>query len=189
VYDTNIVMISLLRQICDKLGFEFLNRHDSPSNKLRVKDSSKVSSQQAGGNINNILITTGEPKLSVPRLDFDQWGGTGGADGWSVTFYLINVSGFPAFDIHIELIADDLSENIELPDVIRRVDAHTLSRAITYKYDMTDFYLRKLRNPIIRLKYKSLDGGTFTSDGIITQKQLATGRFDIHSNSPTLRVT
>ena len=176
-------MISLLGKICDSLGisFDFLNRENSPSNKLSIKDASVGSIQQAGGDIHNISIASSER----PQIDTEQWGGTGGPDGFSIEFYAKNIGDAAAVDVEAELVADDLPRSLQLGSVAHSLSPDKLSRIITYRYDSTDMFKRALKNPRIVFKYKSADGREFRSGRSIIQEPRAAGGFNIHTKQPT----
>ncbi len=180
-------MLSLLGKICDSLGisFNFLNRENSPSNKLSVRDASVGSVQQAGRDIHNTIVAPGARSQDRPQIDTDQWGGTGGPDGVSIEFYAKNIGNVAAMDIQAELVAEDLQGNVQLGSVANSLTSNQSSRLITYRYDSTDFFKRALKNPCIVFKYKSADGRELMSGRTIVQESRAAGGFNIHTKSPT----
>ena len=180
-------MLSLLGKICDSLGisFNFLNRENSPSNKLSIRDASVSSVQQAGRGIHNVTVAPGERDQRRPQVDTDQWGGTGGPDGVSVEFYAKNIGDVAAMDVEAELVAQDLQGSVQLGSVANSLSPNQSSRLITYRYNSTDFFKRVLKNPCIVFKYKSADGREFMSGRNIVQESRADGGFNIHTKSPT----
>lgn len=180
-------MLSLLGKICDHLGISlnFLNRENSPSNKLSVRDSSVGSVQQAGRDIHNTIIASDVRGQDRPQIDIDQWGGTGGPDGFSIEFYAKNIGNIAAIDVNVELVAEDLQNSVQLGSVANSIMSNQSSRLIMYRYDSTDFFKRVLKNPCIVFKYKSADGREFMSGRNIVQESRADGRFNIHTKSPT----
>lgn len=177
--------MNLLKKICDKLGFsfDFLNRYNSPSNKAVIKDSSVGSLQQATGDIHNTTIVNNRGSQTRPRIDIVEYGGSGGADGTSVSLKLKNDGGEAAIDVLVEFTADDLQGGGNFN--VASLSPGEPSRSINYQYNDTDFFKRKLQNPRIIFKYKSVDGRSFVSGRTICQELRADGRYNIHQKLGT----
>ncbi|MDE2233804.1 MAG: hypothetical protein KGJ90_06920, partial [Patescibacteria group bacterium] len=171
-------MFAWLGKIFDKLviSFNFSNRDSSSSNKAVVKNSPSASVQQFLGDIH---ITNNQHKQTRPRIDITNFWGSGGADGAVVFFKLKNDGDESAIDVQVKFTADDCRDIAKF-DITPNLSVGQSSHSVNYRYENTDLYKRRLKNPRIVFRYKSVDGSSFVAGRKIVQDRRATGVYDIH---------
>jgi len=171
-------MIPILGKIADSLSasFSFLNRSESPSNKVG-RDSTNSPVLQTGTVKGDVHQTTIYEHASQtrPSLDIRTDGSSGGPDGNLIYFVVRNDGKESARNIQAQF--GDGSSVIKTENVPNLIVNE--STRISYEYTNTAFFLKKLDDPRLTLLYQAVDGRRFSSGICLIQETRADGRFNI----------
>lgn len=173
-------MIPLFEKIADSLSasFSFLNRNNSPSNKLKADGSKNTPIIQAGNVGGNLHQTTiyGEAKNARPSLDIRNMGSSGGPDGNFFFFGVRNDGQEAARNLRAEFRNDEeVLEVMTLPNLTVNEE----SRQYAYRYSESRFFTGELSDPKLVVKYSSVDGRRFLSGVQLIQEARADGNYNI----------
>lgn len=115
-----------------------------------------------------------------PRVDIvNGLSVSGGADGNHIHFELVNEGSGTAFDISFALEGEGLAlPTTEL--VGRLASGEKTARNFSYRYNDTELFQHKVKNPRIVFSYKDSEGFEFKSGRAISQTKRADDKFNIH---------
>lgn len=173
-------MISpILGKIADRFAasFSFLNRKNSPSNKVAVTDLSNSPIIQTGkveGDVHQTTVYRGASRTR-PSLDIRTDGHSGGSDGVTISFVIRNDGSESARNITVQFLD---GKNIIKEEKLLSLTTNESTR-LTHSYTNTAYFLTRCSEPKLVLHYSAIDGRRFKSGTRLIQEERADGSYNL----------
>lgn len=168
----------ILGKIAERLAasFNFLNRKDSPSNKIATNSGNSpiIQAGKVEGGVHQTTVYGGTSSTR-PSLDIRTDGHSGGPDGVTIFFIVRNDGSESARNITVQFLD---GENLIKEEKIQNLTINESAR-LTYEYTNTAYFLTKLSQPNVALLYSSVDGRRFKSGVHLIQEGRADGRYNL----------